>query len=576
MKTTETNETRYVLLICLVGLTLTLPAFFSDFYSGHNALTHLNWSRQFAQQLWSGDVYPRWLAGMNNGLGSPAFFYYFPLPFYFTSLLHAPFLSLDPTGWLQIGISYAVAFLLSGLTCYLWLRGKNDPAPAFVGAIFYMIAPYHLLVDLYYRSAFAEFWAFVFIPLSLYFVDKMQQQKRLFPVGFSLSYALLFLSHLPTVLFFSPFLLGYLFFTAQPAVRVKAVARSIRFMLIGAGVAGFYWIPAILTQSNVSFVEMHNGEFFFGNNFLFSSINVHPKNVELGYYLSFLSYSTLITAFICLLSWMLAREKNSPRPSAAFWGGIVIISFFMMTEASSWLWQTLPLLHRIQFPYRFNVLLTLAGSMLVAGALSSIVAAKIGHAARIWIVLTSAFFLSQFIIVGVTVYERKTGHWDETTLQVIARELAFFPEVAEYLPRWANPQLFPVTSTQDQLGDFPDVMIRDGSGSASVLSRGPKWFILQINAISPMTLTLRHLYYPGWVASFDAGGMRAQIFPSKEEGFLSVTVPSGSHKLSLALKAGTTEITGAVISLFSAVLCLFLLLRDKIMMADSPRGVDVP
>ena len=33
-------------------------------------------------QLWSGELYPRWLLGMNSGFGSPTFFVYGPLPYY--------------------------------------------------------------------------------------------------------------------------------------------------------------------------------------------------------------------------------------------------------------------------------------------------------------------------------------------------------------------------------------------------------------------------------------------------------------------------------------------------------------
>jgi hypothetical protein len=559
METTKSNELWFIFLFCLIGTLLTLPSFFSDFYSGHNVSTHLLWSRHFAEQLWNGDPYPRWLMNMNDGLGSPAFYFYFPLPYFITSIFHAPFLHLGADGWLQLGLSCAAALSLSGVSCYVWLRTTVGQSAAALGALVYMLLPYHLLVDLYYRFAFTEFWTFVFMPLCLFFADRIRRNERFGVTGGAISYALLFLTHLPTVLIFSPFLLCYLFATGQPGKRTGPLLRLSCALVLGAGLSVFYWVPAILTQDNVSFVEMHRGEFYFGNNFLFSSIKAHPKHLELEEYLSFVSFSTLFTTVIGLVSWAIASNNQASRQKTAFWGVIVVCSFLMMTEVSSWLWHILPLLNRIQFPYRFNVLLTLAASTLVAFALSSLSTSKMGIPGRAWIVLICGFFLSQFFVIGITVYKRATDHWDAETQQVITQELAMRPEVPEYLPHWANTELFPVTSKHDQIRDFPEIKILEGEGIASVLSWKVKRIVLQINAISSLSLTIRHLYYPGWVADINPTGPRPRVFPSVNEGFLSVTAPAGSHRVVLTLKPGPTENLSYAITLTSAAIWFFLL-----------------
>ena len=55
---------------------------------GHDTYEHLNFSRHFAEQFWAGEWYPRWLIGMNHGLGSPTLFVYPPLPSYVYTLLY--------------------------------------------------------------------------------------------------------------------------------------------------------------------------------------------------------------------------------------------------------------------------------------------------------------------------------------------------------------------------------------------------------------------------------------------------------------------------------------------------------
>src|SRR5438552_6019800 len=128
-----------IVVISAAGLVFTLPAviagipFFSDDGVSHHAL----WYVQFSTQLWAGDLYPRWLMGMNEGLGSPVFYYYPPVPFYLTSLLK-PFFPGDPHGWHQLGLSASLALIGSGLCAYRWLKDLTDRNSALLAAILYM------------------------------------------------------------------------------------------------------------------------------------------------------------------------------------------------------------------------------------------------------------------------------------------------------------------------------------------------------------------------------------------------------------------------------------------------------
>jgi hypothetical protein len=79
---------RHFIIIGVAGFILTLPVlFFGAPFQGDDAITHAGWYIHFSEQFWSGDNYPRWLIGMNGGLGSPVFFYYPPVPYFLTSLL---------------------------------------------------------------------------------------------------------------------------------------------------------------------------------------------------------------------------------------------------------------------------------------------------------------------------------------------------------------------------------------------------------------------------------------------------------------------------------------------------------
>src|SRR5713226_4500911 len=82
-------RTVHILVIIAVGIVLTLPAVVYGLpFFGDDSAVHTLWYSNFSQQLWAGEWYPRWLQGMNGGLGSPALFYYPPASYFLTSMLH--------------------------------------------------------------------------------------------------------------------------------------------------------------------------------------------------------------------------------------------------------------------------------------------------------------------------------------------------------------------------------------------------------------------------------------------------------------------------------------------------------
>ena len=251
------------------GILLTLPVLifgvpiFSD-----DGVTHALWYSHFSEQLWQGDLYPRWLMNMNSGLGSPVFFYYPPLSFFLTSFLR-PFFANDPHGWHQIGVSCSIAIVASGFAAYLWLKEATDHFSAMAAAVLYMAMPYHL-ADVYLRGSLSEAWAFVWMPLILLFTDRIVQGRRLAFIGLASTYALLIMTHLPATFIFSTVPVAYALFTANEKTRIKATVLTLSSLLLGVGLSAVYLLPALLTQQYVSTDRMTAGYFAYQNWFLFS------------------------------------------------------------------------------------------------------------------------------------------------------------------------------------------------------------------------------------------------------------------------------------------------------------------
>jgi hypothetical protein len=101
---------------------------------------HLPWTTYFSGEVLNGIAYPRWLPEMNEGFGSPVFFYP-PIPFF----INVPIRGLLPGpdhAPRVLGISTVLSFLIGSAGMYLWLKRFGPRSSAAVGAMFYGVAPF--------------------------------------------------------------------------------------------------------------------------------------------------------------------------------------------------------------------------------------------------------------------------------------------------------------------------------------------------------------------------------------------------------------------------------------------------
>ena len=165
----------------------------------HSSPQNLTWASQFAEQVRAGVLYPRWMPKSFDGLGSPAFYFYPPLPFWIdalVSIVTANALSVP----YRLAVSTTVILFLSGLAMHAWLlKISGKRTAALIGAIAYMAAPYHLF-DTYTRGAFAEITAYAVLPVVVLALRLTLEKARWGLPLLALAYAALLLSHLPTAL----------------------------------------------------------------------------------------------------------------------------------------------------------------------------------------------------------------------------------------------------------------------------------------------------------------------------------------------------------------------------------------
>lgn len=350
------------------------------------------WADQFNAALRRGVLYPRWLPLSHGGLGSPVFYFYPPLAFY----VSGAFGLLGLSTYASIIAAFASGLVASGYTMFAWLKGQAKYP--LLGAILYMVAPYHLL-DFYGRGALAEFMAIALIPLIALGI----RERR--PALLAVSWAALLLTHLPLALLVGVFLIVPYSLWSRPGFRWMSVN-----LLAGIGLAAIYLIPAFALDPYRDGAALWYLSAFRPESWSVWAWTVPGPKVQMR-----IVVLAIVLAMMPPL-WLLRRQKV-----LAAYG---LICCLLALGLIPGIWQ-LPGLEKVQFPFRILGLVEFAVATGIAkldwsrpyGAVAAIPA------------------LTMSVLMATSL-----PHDANTTLQ---RLEAFHPDVPENLPPGNHPRTWP-------------------------------------------------------------------------------------------------------------------------------------
>ena len=541
------------MLIFFAGLILSLPSLLFGFpFYGDDSVAHAISYSSFADHLWQGVFYPRWIPELNGGLGGTFFYLYAPVPYYITSILH-PFFRGDKLGWLQLGIGASLAVVFSGLTFFLWIRSHAAVWTAVLAAIVYMALPYHVNIDLYTRGAYGELWSFVWMPLILWTIDKAGSSK-IDLVWTAVVYALLIMTHLPSALIFSPVMMTYPLICFAKSERVKELIRIVFGMLLGLALSAIYLVPAIALQKFTFSSEAATGHYSFRNWFLFTGLNWTSLRADLFWF-------TLEVLGLSLLAYAVARVRGN-NAQVRFWLIILLASFLAMTPLVKPFWELIPTVQRVQFPWRFNMVMTVAASALIAFALNQETMRS---------ALRTVFRVALILLMVVWTYDLARRSWfsypshhvDEAAISERTKWLDQKRDQNEFRPRWVvsirEDDLDALLLRLEKSPRIQGVASLEGSGKASIQRWDRQQIVVDINSTQPDVLRVSQFYFPGWHAT--TADAPLDVKPSIPGGLVSIAVPSGTHRVVLRRIHTFPEQIGIGVSAGTVLVLLGLAMR---------------
>lgn len=505
--------------------------------SGHSISYNLAWLANFSSQLLQGDLYPRWLSNMNHGEGSPVFFFYAPLPFYISSLgvllFHASKIGI------QLAAGEWLLLALSGATFYLFVRQRVSPLPALIGAVLYMLLPYHFEIDLWRRQAIGELANYIWMPLILYFVDKQCSEHRGI-VGLAISYSLLIFSHLPTALLFSPFIAVYalvLYSENQSKGFLKNIAYS---LFLGVLLSGIYLVPALFTQQYISTEKLWNAHFDYHGWFL--PINGLNRSAFTDRLFSVLCFTTLMFAICGLAAY---RHRNYFRLNFILpWLLFAGLTWFLMSSLSTALWEMTPFLWKVQFPWRVAIVLDLTTAIMVTFTVQHAFATR--SSLSYLIVCVVCLLLIYCSYTGRTVIGNLDPLEDSHYISYRDNEVRAGHDAPEYTTVWTS--LATHGKSGDSTGWLKKLRYDNSQGQVQIHEWKPREILLDVDLKQGTELTIRQFYFPGWHAHIVGDARELDVKPGKSIGLVRVVAPSGRYQLLLEMQPLWQEIAGEVVS----------------------------
>lgn len=530
--------------LLIAAVLLMVPSLILGTLPSHSAAHNLAWAGQFADQFRAGVFYPRWMADSFEGLGGPAFYFYPPLPFWLDALVSVVTLNTLPVTY-RLAISATVLLWASGLAMHAWLRREEvGGGVALLGAIAYMAAPYHLL-DHYIRGAYAEFAAYAFLPLAALGIRWIADRRRGGVAILALSYAGLLLSHLPTAVLASATLLpAYVLFRAWratgAAAAVELVARSALGAALGVGLAAIYLGPALDLQGWIASEKLWTRGYSVETWFLLTPER-WLKPIAMMELIARIAAAAAIAAVGVLLLLRGRPSGAGPRADAAFWALLSLWCLVLMAGLLPWFWRIVPLVAKVQFPWRLMVVVEFSTITAICLAWAG-VWSRLGR-------FCLAGAVAALAMVLVPLASSISVHVETGLNQAIPP----VQDAKEYLPA-GYPQDPNAAYADLSLGLLSNVPVIACMPVAEICrARDERFGAMQIDVdgTTPTTVVLRRFFFPAWRLD----GATA-IVPTDPLRLVSFVAPAARHTYRLERGVSPAERWGWMLSGLALVLLL--------------------
>lgn len=552
-----------------ISFLIVAPFFWRGSASGHDFEFHATSWLDVAGQWKQGILYPRWTEWANHGFGEPRFLFYPPL-----SWLLGPALSLF-IPWDYVPVAFIVLVqTFAGVSAFAFARRLVPRSSALFAGACYTANPNALLM-IYFRSDYAELLASAFFPLlflaALQAVDLLEGDDRKRSrnlIFFSAMFAAVWLSNAPAGVM-ATYSVTLLF--AGAAILRRAwmpLLRGFSGLALGFGLAAFYIVPAAYEQRWVNITQALSPGLLPVENFLYTVIK-DPEHTFFNYIASTIAVAIILfTAIAALAAHRDLRAESESSTRGTLWWiffALAAAATLLMLRPTSLVWQLLPKLRFVQFPWRWMSILTVPMVYFLAAAFSR------PRFRWLWLVCVAA------LTTGTAIFLVQHTWWDDEDISTLRAGIASgegFDGTDEYDPVGDDHYNLPAKAPRIQFLPPADASEGQTAGAATTptifIERWtPERKILRVESGQSARLALRLLNYPAW--QVDVNSSRVQPAAADDTGQMIIPIAPGKSRVTVRFTRTPDRTLGAVLSILSAIAAAFLFcLGNRNGKTDSP------
>jgi hypothetical protein len=544
---------------------------------GHDFDFHLISWLDAANSWRHGIPYPHWAPSANFGAGEARFLFYPPL----TWMLGAALSLVLPWTLVPIALTYLLLAATGLATRALARQALSEGAATLAGCA--ALFSGYALFTAYERTAFGELAGGFWIPLLLLFLLRERNPSaslaRRALDGSAAPLALVvagcWLSNVPLGVMACYLLAAVALVAALLARSWAPVLRVALAAALGIGLASLYLLPAVVEQKWIDIRQTTDDPSErIENGWLFAR---HADPALAAHDTVLLKVSMLAASMIAvaLVSLLVCRLRGTLAGGRRWWLPLALVPFavlFLQLPVSLPLWNLLPKLRFLQFPWRWQVVLEAPMAILFASAL---------WPARLWrrgavTVVCAAFFLAATAFAAHDFFQNCDDEDSVSGSLSVYRSGAGFVGADEYAPPASDntllasglPDACLVTDAATVLGALPEGHDADDATLVWNPNQGsceatPRWQ-LDLPEHKRLTATVAHTgflilrvrSYPAWRIAVN--GRLAGGLPRRDDGLIVVPVPQGPVDVALEWSTTPDLLAGGWLSALAALVLIVL------------------
>jgi hypothetical protein len=371
-----------------------------------------------------------------------------------------------------------------------------------------------------------------------------QRSKNYIILG-SISYALLILTHNIMAVLFTPLLLIFIAVKMSLAKKKKYL-NILLFIFLSYSLSAFFWLPALLEKNNIllSKIPIADRSLYFVNlSQLITPVWGYGTPGQPGgfsYQIGLPQIAVLLIAIFLLFYFYFIRRKVSNRlysRLAAIFTVTTIFLTILMFSFTTTIWQVIPLLKEINYPWTL-----LAPIGFILSLLSGF----------LWLqnkyIKYTALVLCALAVILVLPHAKPSEFIDKGDQFYLTNE-ATTTSSQELMPLWVRTKPFMRYNKK--------IEILEGIGTIQNIFYNSKIINFDLDLQSKSVIRMNTIYYPGWIVSVD--GKNIPVDYNNDSGVMDISVLPGRHLIKARFSENPLRLGSDFISL-AALLSVFIMI----------------